>query len=219
MLIDVNKKQNQTLGQETISVPLFKSYAKISDTEVVIRPSKRTLLVPIFQAVITSAAVVTLINGLAELPLWISMILLLMIVIFGPTAILGTIYGIVGSNFVMEKTKGTSRLQQKYLGLGIGTQEMIPFDRIKSVDVLGNFMEEHASGDLQDITEWEVFLIKDNDRKISVCKSNSARILANSSMLKANIVAEALADMSESEFNPAIIPEWALEIMNESTAR
>ena len=219
MLIDVNKKKNQTLGQETISVPLFKSYAKISDTEVVIRPSKRTLLVPIFQAVITSAAVVTLINGLAELPLWISMILLLMIVIFGPTAILGTIYGIVGSNFVMEKTKGTSRLQQKYLGLGIGTQEMIPFDRIKSVDVLGNFMEEHASGDLQDITEWEVFLIKDNDRKISVCKSNSARTLANSSMLKANIVAEALADMSESKFNPAIIPEWALETMNESTAK
>ena len=70
------------------------------------------------------------------------MILLLTIVIFGPTAVLGTVYGIVGSNFVMEKNKGTSRLQQKYLGLGIGTQEMIPFNRIESVAVQGNFLEE-----------------------------------------------------------------------------
>ena len=219
MIKGVSEKQNQTLGQATTSVPLFKSYAKISDTEVVIRPSKRTLLVPLFQAAVTSAAIVTLMNGLAELPLWISMILLLVIVIFVPTAILGTVYGIAGSNFVMEKTKGTSRLQQKYLGLGIGTQEMIPFDRIKSVDVHGNFMEEHASGDLQDITEWEVFLIKDNDRKISVCKSSSARILADESLSRVNMVAEALADMSNSEFKPGVIPEWALEIMNESVAK
>lgn len=219
MITSVKKNQNNTLGQEKTSVPLFKSYATISATEVVIRPSRRTLLVPVFQAVITIAAVITLINGLAELPLWISMILLIIIVIFGPTAILGTVYGIVGSNFVMEKNKGTSRLQQRYLGLGIGTQEMIPFDRIKSVTVEGNFMEEHASGDLQDITEWEVFLIKDNERKISVCKSNSARILADNSLLKANMVAKALADMSDSQFNPGVIPEWALEIMNESEAK
>ena len=219
MITSVKKNQNNTLGQEKTSVPLFKSYATISATEVVIRPSRRTLLVPVFQAVITIAAVITLINGLAELPLWISMILLIIIVIFGPTAILGTVYGIVGSNFVMEKNKGTSRLQQRYLGLGIGTQEMIPFDRIKSVTVKGNFMEEHASGDLQDITEWEVFLIKDNERKISVCKSNSARILADNSVLKANMVAKALADRSDSQFNPGVIPEWALEIMNESEAK
>ena len=96
---------------------------------------------------------------------------------------------------------------------------MIPFNRIKSVAVQGNFLEEHASGDLQDITEWEVLLIKDNGRKISVCKSNSARILADNSLLKANMVAKALADMSDSKFYPGVIPEWALEIMNESEAR
>jgi hypothetical protein len=212
MIIYVNQKQTKTLDQKTISVPLFKSYAEIADTEVVIRPSKRTLLVPIFQAAIASAAVITLINRLAELPLWISMTLLLVIVIFGPTAVLGTVYGIAGSNFIMEKNKGTSRLQQKYLGLGIGTQEMIPFDRIKSVVVQGNFLEEHASGDLQDITEWEVFLIKDNDRKISVCKSSSARILADRSLSRVNMVAKALADMSNSEFKPGVIPEWALKL-------
>ena len=219
MIIYVNKKQTETLDQKTISVPLLKSYAKIADTEVVIRPSKRTLLVPIFQTAIASAAAITLINKLTELPLWISMTLLLTIVIFGPTAILGTVYGIAGSNFIMEKNKGTSRLQQKYLGLGIGTQEMIPFARIKSVVVQGNFLEEHASGDLQDITEWEVFLIKDNDRKISICKSSSARILADESLSRVNMVAEALANMSNSEFKPGVIPEWALEIMNGSGAR
>ena len=219
MIRDVSKNQNDNSSQENISVPLFKSFATISATEVIIRPSRRTLLVPSFQAAITIAAIIILINGLAELPLWISMVLLLTIVIFGPTAVLGTVYGIVGSNFVMEKNKGTSRLQQKYLGLGIGTQEMIPFNRIKSVAVQGNFLEEHASGDLQDITEWEVLLIKDNGRKISVCKSNSARILADNSLLKANMVAKALADMSDSKFYPGVIPEWALEIMNESEAR
>ena len=219
MIIYVNKKQTETLDQKTVSVPLLKSYAEIADTEVVIRPSKRTLLVPIFQAAIASAAAITLINKLPESPLWISMMLLLAIVIFGPTAILGTVYGIAGSNFVMEKNKGTSRLQQKYLGLGIGTQELIPFDRIKSVVVEGNFLEEHASGDLRDITEWEVFLIKDNDRKISICKSSSARILADESLSRVNIVAGALADMSNSEFKPGVIPEWALEIMTESGAR
>ena len=105
MIRDVSKNQNDNSSQENISVPLFKSFATISATEIVIRPSRRTLLVPIFQAAITIVAIIILINGLAELPLWISMVLLLTIVIFGPTAVLGTVYGIVGSNFVMEKNK------------------------------------------------------------------------------------------------------------------
>ena len=174
MIRDVSKNQNDNSSQENISVPLFKSFATISATEVIIRPSKRTLLVPSFQAAITIAAIIILINGLAELPLWISMILLLTIVIFGPTAVLGTVYGIVGSNFVMEKNKGTSRLQQKYLGLGIGKtmeQSAILFESI------GQFVDEYPLVAGYSKKKFTKLLKSSEDELLNHCNKNAVSLV------------------------------------------
>ena len=75
----------------------------------------------------------------------------LVAIVAGPTAMLGFVYQVAGSAFLMERPKGTCRWQQGFLGLGLGTQELVPFPRIKRIEVSGDFEDELRSGDLQDV--------------------------------------------------------------------
>ena len=42
------------------------------------------------------------------------------------TAVMGLAYNVMGSAFLMERKKGTCRWQQGFLGLGLGTRELVP---------------------------------------------------------------------------------------------
>src|SRR5690606_26876250 len=94
-----------------------------------------------------------------------------------------------------ERKKGTCRWQQGFLGLGLGTRELVPFPRIDHIEVRGDFEDELASGDLQDLVEWDVNLVKDNERVLSVASSTSARPLADEALERANALGAALAEM------------------------
>jgi hypothetical protein len=111
----------------------------------------------------------------------------------------------------MERAKGSARWQQGFLGLGIGTHELVPFPRIARIDVSGDFEAELGSGDLQDVVTWRVQLVKDNDRVLDIADVAAARPLADEALARANELASALAAMSGAEATLAELPAWALE--------
>ncbi len=111
----------------------------------------------------------------------------------------------------MERPKGTCRWQQGFLGLGLGTQELVPFARIKRIEVSGDFEDELRGGDLQDVVHWEVRVVKDNDRVLAVGVAVAARPLANEALVRANDLGAALAEMAGAPFTPAALPAWALD--------
>ena len=90
-----------------------------------------------------------------DLPLWLLGVLLVFVLIFGPTAVLGVVYNVLGSSFLVERHKQSARWQQGFLGLGIGTHELVPFWRIQRIEAVSD--EEHAlsGGDVQDVVRWE----------------------------------------------------------------
>src|SRR5581483_6952317 len=137
-------------------------------------------------------------------------LLLLFLILIGPTAVLGLVYQIAGTSFLMERAKGTARWQQGFLGLGLGTRELAPFARIDHVEVAGDFAEELPSGDLQDVVRWEVRLVKDNGRALEVGAVAAARPLAEEALARANALAAALAEMAGVEARPGTLPAWAL---------
>jgi len=191
-------------------IPLNRAYAVISPDQITIKPARMGLVGPALQALLTLVAVWAMATYINSLPLWLLMVLLTFVIISGPTAVLGLVYNILGSAFLMERKKGTCRWQQGFLGLGLGTRELVPFPRIGSIEVTGNFEEELGSGDLQDVVHWQVWLVKDNGRTLPIASISAARPLADIALDRANTLAEALAEMSGSMAVLGVIPEWAL---------
>jgi hypothetical protein len=138
-----------------------------------------------------------------------------LVMISGPTAMLGIVYNALGSSFMMERKKGTCRWQQGFLGLGLGTRELVPFPRIDHIEVGSDFEDELKSGDLQDVVRWSVNLVKDNGRVLEMAAITTARPLADEALERANALAAALGEMCEKPVTPGAIPEWALEDYDE----
>lgn len=191
-------------------IALNRAYAVISPDQITIKPARMGLVGPAIQSLLTLAAVWAMATYINSLPLWLLMVLLTFVIVSGPTAVLGLVYNILGSAFLMERKKGTCRWQQGFLGLGLGTRELVPFPRIGSIEVTGNFEEELGSGDLQDVVHWQVWLVKDNGRTLPIASVSAARPLADIALDRANTLAGALAEMSGSMAVLGVIPEWAL---------
>lgn len=192
-------------------IPLSRAYAVISPDQILVKPSRSVLIGPAIQATLTVAACFAIVRWMDSLPLWVLMLLLLFVIIAGPAGVLGLVYNLVGSAFIMERKKGTCRWQQGFLGLGLGTRELVPFPRIDHIEVGGDFEDELGSGDLQDVVRWEVRLVKDNQRVLEVTSITQARRLSDESLERANALASALGEMCGKPVTLGTIPEWALE--------
>ena len=191
-------------------IALQRSYARVTPDEVAVKPARATLVGPLVQLALTGLAVWVIAVYINSLPLWLLMVLFVLVLISGPTAVLGVVYNVMGSAFVMERKKRTCRFQQGFLGLGLGTRELVTFERIARIEVGGDFEAELGSGDLQDVVRWEIRLVKDNGRVLPFASIVAARPLADEALERANLVARATAEMCGAPVSEGLLPDWAL---------
>ena len=202
-----------TSGVERI--PMQRAVAVIRDDSISIRPGRRQLLVPLAQAVIAGGAVWLMAAFLNSLPLWTLVVLLLVAIVLGPAAVLGFVYNVYGSEFLVERRKGTARWHQGFLGLGIGTFELVPFERIARIEVKSDFDDDLSSGQAQDFVQFDVRIVKDNDRVLDVASLTCARPFLEDGVRRANRLAAALAEMSGRELAALALPSEAIEPVRE----
>jgi hypothetical protein len=196
---------------EVERIALHRSMAVIRPDSIAVKPSRAGLIAPIIQGILALLAVWALVARMDSWPLWVLAILLGFAILAGPTAVLGLVYNVMGSSVLMEREKQSIRWQQGFLGLGLGTHELVPFWRIKRFEVTGDFDDELGSGDLQDVVTWDVRLIKDNDRELNLGTIAAARPLADEALDRANALARAAGEMSGAEVREAELPDWYFE--------
>ena len=196
-------------------IALQRTVAVISPAAIAVRPSRAGLVGPVVEFALAALAVWVLATFIQVLPLWVLAGLLIFLIIVGPTAVLGLVYQVAGSSFLIERAKGTARWQQGFLGLGLGTRELVPFARMRRVEVVGDFEDELADGDLQDIVRWEVRLVKDNDRVLEIAAVAGARSLADEALGRANALAAAIGAMAGVEVRAGTLPAWARDDLDD----
>lgn len=187
-------------------ISLQRSVAVVRDESIAVRPSPGQLLGPLIELGIAVLAALLIAMFIQTLPLVVLMLLLLVSMILGPVGVLGLVYSAIGSSFMMERKKETARWQQGFLGLGIGTVELVPFRRIKHIEVAADFETELNSGQLQDIVHFQVVLVKDNDRRLTIGMVAAARPLADRGAERANRLAGYVAAMAGVEAVLATLP-------------
>jgi hypothetical protein len=205
---------SSTTGIERI--PMQRAVAVIGEDSIAIRPGRRQLLVPLAQALIAGGAVWLMVGFLNSLPLWTLMLLLVVAILLGPAAVLGFVYNVYGSEFLVERRKRTARWHQGFLGLGIGTFELVPFERIARIEVHSDFDDDLSSGQMQDFVEFDVRIVKDNDRVLDVASLTCARAFAEEGAARANRLAAALAEMSGRELTAFVLPAATVDSAREA---
>ena len=177
-------------------ISIHRSVAVVTDDSIVVRPARARLIVPLIQALLAAGATLLIVRLLNNDGPLVLLVLALMAVLFlGPAAVLGLVFNIAGSSVSIEREKQSVRLQQGFLGLGLGTSELVPFWRIECIEVAGDLADELSSGELQDIVRWDVRVVKDNGRTIGLGSVVAARPLAAEALERANRLALAVGEL------------------------
>ena len=188
-------------------IPLQRSVAIVTEDSIVVRPGRGRLVVPLIQVALAGGAVTLIINLLNNNgPLWLLLVLLVSALMLGPMAVLGVVYNVVGSSVTIERQKQSVRLQQGFLGLGIGTAELVPFWRIDHIVVVTDDEDELTSGQRQDLVRWEVQLVKDNGRVLDLGAVVAPRAFAAEASERANRLAGAVATLTGVEAHTLDLP-------------
>jgi hypothetical protein len=107
-----------------------------------------------------------------------------------PLSGLGVVYSIAGAHIVVEKHKQSAVLQQGYLGMGVGTEELIPFWKIDKIVV-----EDAMPGDIE-FAQYEVGILKLSGRFVTVGTVTTPRATADEGLSRADEVATLIATMA-----------------------
>ncbi|MGH2633463.1 MAG: hypothetical protein ACRDG3_08640 [Tepidiformaceae bacterium] len=114
---------------------LHRSMALISENKVEIKSARSMVIIPALGLLIAGCAVAWLAVKGFDLPLWLLIVILLTCLILVPFSVMGLISAIVGADVIVDKEKNSATWQQGYLGMGIGTKELVPFEKIAYLEV------------------------------------------------------------------------------------
>ena len=82
---------------------------------------------------------------------------------------MGLVYSLIGAHVIVDRRKGSATFQQGWIGLGLGTRELVPFEKIDHIA-----LEETTLGEVEspwlapvDLRVWDIVLVK-TQRETSV---------------------------------------------------
>ncbi len=149
-------------------IALHRRVAQIGLERIDIRPSRRAVVAPLSGVLAGAASFATIAVFRDTLPVPILGLLLVVAVVLLPLSGMGMVYSLFGTNIIFDRRKESATFQQGFLGLGLGTVELVPFHKIVE------FVVEEAGEDDADpitpeeFTQWQVTLVKTSGRRLRV---------------------------------------------------
>ena len=185
-------------------VYLNRRLAFIEPGRVNVRPALAAALFPLFWFLLGVAAFVSILLWLSAMPFWLVVLLLVAAVVLIPLAGIGFVYAIAGANVVFEKEKQSGVWQQGFLGMGVGTTELVPFWKIQEIRIEETTGERNWRNQQQDVAQFEIILVKVSGKRLKIGDTVAARSMMREALSDAREVADAIATMAD---KPLVAPE------------
>jgi hypothetical protein len=184
------------LGTDTRrEVYLDRRICAISPDRVEVHPARSIIFLPLATLLLGLAAFPVIFFWGDGLSVGLRLLLTLAAIIIVPVSGLGLVYSIAGAHIVVDRHKQSAVLQQGYLGMGVGTQELMPFWKIDRIDVRELTPHDYR-GHQDDFAQFEVSILKLSGREISVGTVTVVRDAADEGLARARDVAEVIAAMA-----------------------
>lgn len=184
-------------------VYLNRRVAFIEPDRINVRPALAAALFPLIWLLIGIGAFVSILLWLDRIPFWLVLVLLLVAVVSIPLAGIGFVYTIAGANVVFERQKQSGVWQQGFLGMGVGTTELVPFWKVNEIRI-EETTRERQRGEVQDVAQFEIVLVKQSGKRLKVGDVVVARSMVREGLADVREVAQAIAEMTG---RPLVAPE------------
>jgi hypothetical protein len=176
-------------------VYLNRRMAFIEPGRINVRPALAAALFPLFGLLLGIGAFVSIILWLDRLPFALALLLLMVAVISIPLAGIGFVYTIAGANVVFEREKQSGVWQQGFLGMGVGTVELVPFWKIDQIRI-EELTRARQQGEVQEVAQLEIVVVKVSGKRLSVGDLIVPRSLVREGLADVREVAQAIAEMT-----------------------
>lgn len=195
-------------------VYLNRRVAFIEPHRINVRPALAAALLPLMGFLLGVSAFVSILLWLDRIPFALALLLLVVAIVTIPLSGIGFVYTVAGADVVFEREKQSGIWQQGFLGMGVGTVELVPFWKIDQIRV-EEVTRERQRGEVQDLAQLEIVLVKQSGKRLRVGDVIVARSMVREGLADVTRVAEAIAEMTG---KPLIAPTVVRRPKGESAA-
>jgi hypothetical protein len=190
------------MSEQAKRIPLDRRVCVIREGRIDLRPERGAIVGPAIGLVIGAALFASIVMFAQDLPMWALVIMLLGAITVTPLSAMGFVYSFIGAAVVVEKAKQSVRFQQGVMGLGIGTYELVPFWKIKHIEVEDYSLGEVPPGRIRpplDLRAWDITLVKESGKRLPIGQvvSGNTHDLIDEGFDRALDAAEAIGVMVE----------------------
>lgn len=182
---------------------LNRRVAFVEPHRINVRPALAAAIFPLLWLLIGIGSAASILLWLDRLPFALVLVLLVVAVVSIPLAGIGFVYAVGGANVVFEREKQSGVWQQGFLGMGVGTTELVPFWKIEEIRI-DETTAERQRGELQDVAQFEVAVMKVSGKRLKVGDIVVARSMVREGLAEVRELAEAIAEMTG---KPLVAPE------------
>ena len=189
-------------GVQRRDLYLDRRVCTVTDGRIDIHPARSIIYIPIVTLLLGLLAFPVLFFWGGSLSIGVRLALTMAAVLIVPLSGIGLVYSIAGAHIVIERHKKSAVLQQGYLGMGVGTQELIPFWKIDRMEVRELTPHDYR-GHHEDFAQYEIAIKKVSGREIPVGTITVARAEAKEGLARAREIANIIAEMAGSTVHVA----------------
>jgi hypothetical protein len=184
------------------TIALDRRICVVREDRIDIRPSPGAVILPLAAIVVSIVCFVIIGLTINALPVAALAALLIPNVLIFPLAAMGLVYSLIGANVIIDRRKGSVTFQQGWIGLGLGTRELVPFEKIDHIA-----LEETTLGEVEspwlapvDVRIWDIVLVKRSQKRLSIgmVVIPAEPDLAQEGLARARAAAEAIAALAGS---------------------
>ena len=190
-------------------VLLHRSMAVIGPERIEIKSARSTVILPLIGLGLAALAGAIIIQQQGDLPFWFLAGTLFLSLLVVPLSVMSLVSSFIGADVVIDVRKNSATWQQGYLGMGIGTNELVPFEKI-------DYLEVTIEGDQPDrwhehtdtFRQFALWLVKVSGRRLRIANVPVPERAQTDGMDRVLTVANAVAAVTGKEVR---LPEgWEL---------
>ncbi len=176
-------------------IDMHRRVCVIKPDNIDIRPARSAAVAPLLGFLLGILAFIAVVLLIETIPFALAVLLMGGAIVLVPFSGMGFVYSVYGANVVIDRKKQTALWQQGLLGMGVGTEELVPFRKMVRLEIEDVNRGEQADGG-DDFAQFEVRLLKTSGRRLTLGQVTVPRELAAEGLARARAVGEAVAAMT-----------------------
>lgn len=194
---------------------LHRSVAVVGERKIEIKAARSAMYVPLV-VLLVCGGLLAWVATADSAPLWALISVLLFSLLAVPGSVMGLVGSIVGADVIVDADKGSATWQQGYLGMGIGTRELVPFAKIDYLQVTVEGEEADRWRDNRDdVRQFALTLVKKSGKRLTLAQIPVPVNAQEDGMDRALAVGHAVAALTGAEVR---IPDgWELMEVDSDT--